>query len=452
MGLLSAAMKAELQKVTNGGRAEIYRLVDVAFPAAAGGTRRYAHGGVVKVATSHQYDGRLLSIGEMSYGVPTERELRLAMPEVEIRFDDTDDFFTGLLEGVGPDVIRYAPVTITKASPNVTNPADWQTEFVGVLDRWALALPKVWTWTLTFDALPLRRFFPKTPLTGADWPNASSDVISSYGPLIHGRHDSSGSGNTNTGAVDLLKVDSVLNRYLVCYGWAKSVDRVFADGVFVSTGYTVDHPVVNGRQYTVVTFTTAQGNKAITADVQGYETVGDGSGTLIEVPSDQIKHLLVNWIYGDYKTGAWLADASAPVDTTWFATAAAFLNVYAIKGSRRIFGEQQRGQDAFEEWCNSTPRLMPFITQAGKLALRADDHRGSGFAYLDDPWLREDKHELAFSGVTNPTTQIIDRVSIRYLRNDAADDFVQSLEVRDPGVTKEAPDSLELPWSAAYLS
>src|SRR3972149_2549572 len=53
----------------------------------------------------------------------------------------------------------------------------------------------------------------------------------------------------------------------------------------------------------VVTFNPAAGvDVATTADPQGYDTNGDGTGTLIEDPPDVLAHLVSNWILGNWRS------------------------------------------------------------------------------------------------------------------------------------------------------
>ena len=67
--------------------------------------------------------------------------------------------------------------------------------------------------------------------------------------------------------------------------------------------------------------------------------------------------------------------------------------------------------------------------------------------YFDDPWLRWDRNMGGKFRLRYDTQQRIDRVTGAYLRNEVEGDYTQTLEVRDPSLTRDAPDSLELPWS-----
>lgn len=86
-------------------------------------------------------------------------------------------------------------------------------------------------------------------------------------------------------------------------------------------GSTVNTHTINGHTYTVIFIKEGgnspldiqgiiSGDTPLTINVQGVETVGDGSGTLIENSLDIYYHFLKNWLFGDYQSGLWL-----PVET-----------------------------------------------------------------------------------------------------------------------------------------
>jgi hypothetical protein len=91
----------------------------------------------------------------------------------------------------------------------------------------------------------------------------------------------------------------------------------------------------NGNRYTVVFVkqgtkgeALASGERRLTLNVHGIETVGDGSGTVITDLIEQYQHAFNNWISQTYRAGAWLSaltftdDPSLPiVDQTTFAAA-----------------------------------------------------------------------------------------------------------------------------------
>lgn len=144
-----------------------------------------------------------------------------------------------------------------------------------------------------------------------------------------------------TGLVPLMWVGSEVDsggatwsRFLVAGHAVKEIEDLFVDGVRVDSGnygvtfacpgkagYATYFPNtgnpqyrdLNGRRYTLVYIRGPQadeitaGNKALTANVQGIEDVGDGTGTLISDGFDQYLHAFRNWFLQDYQGGAWFS-------------------------------------------------------------------------------------------------------------------------------------------------
>lgn len=429
MGQLSANLLAALQK---GGKP--IRIVDLTLPT---GTVRYAEAPLI---ASGVYADRILGWGPLRRGVNL-RVSSLDPFETEFTLADTDQQLSKVIEGSSGHLVRNSVATIKLAAEGVAS-ADWMTLFSGRIESYQQPGALSWTITLRPTDLPLNReSCPKTVLSKSDWPNCVADVVGQRAPIIYGKHDSTSA--TNAGAVPLLPVDSLLFKYLVCAGHAKAVDRVYADGVPVS-GWTASYPQVNGRQYTVVTFTASQADAAISADVQGYDATGDGSGALLEDPATVLKHVLVNWIYGDWKTGAWLADASAPVDTTSFGTT--YFSDRGYKVSKRI-ARVRRGVDLVNEFLASLEARACW-TWGGKIMLRVEAPAVTS-VYATGPVLR--MPDMVGWNLSYPTGTLIDRVDADWLYDENADTFMQALQVRDVSLTEEAPDSLSLPWSPSFV-
>lgn len=142
--------------------------------------------------------------------------------------------------------------------------------------------------------------------------------------------------NGTNGAVKLIDVgdfvcaDSVTRRCLLVAGHAcKEVLALYQNNTLISsygtdawapgqTGWTSIQPSgqsyfdINGQRFTLVFVsgdraTDIDDGKYVYADVQGMETAGDGSGSLITGLLQLYKHLMVNWFVGNYRAGAWLA-------------------------------------------------------------------------------------------------------------------------------------------------
>lgn len=176
-------------------------------------------------------------------------------------------------------------------------------------------------------------------------------------PIIYG------TVSTTEGAVPCLSAsmeDATWYRFVVAGHACKSVTEVFVNGVSASsevgnnilipggTGWPYGTPYRDllGRRYTVIYAKgtigqeAASGAKPLTVNVQGIETVGDGSGTLITKIYDQYYHWLVNFAFGNYLTGAWLSapvwDASLDnvprIDATSFDTAETLTDSRVVGG------------------------------------------------------------------------------------------------------------------------
>jgi hypothetical protein len=435
---LSWELKQELRRGTG---ASWFVVQSLSLP---GATLRHAYGPGVADPSAGQYDGRILSISPLGRALSDTRGSMVPV-EYDAEFDDTNRIFASIVDGASGHMVRESVATLTLGSPKLPSRL-WFEAFRGVLGSYSLESTNRWRVTVRPSTLLLNAFFPKPFVFGPDWPNADPESLAQYGPLLYGQHDST--TTTAKGAVPLVYVDTVGFRYLVCWGRALSVDAVYADGAKQSSGWSTVYAEVGGRLCTLVDFTSDQGTKSITADVRGYETIGDGTGTLIEEPTAVIRHLIANWIYNDYKTGAWYSESAAPIDpASWNATAG-FLSRYNSKAARRIFGNtQRRAIDIVNEFSRSW-QIRLFWTNSGKIGGRLEDYSVTAL-YRDDQtgWMRHDR--TPFEANHRPDWEnVIDRVSLDHHYQEAAGKYLYALEVRDPSLPVENPDSLQLPWSA----
>lgn len=435
MGLLSANMKAELER----SPALVYPIF--AFTVGAT-TYRYSDVGGM-VAGVGLYEPKVLSWGTITRGV-TLRQNAVEFASLQITIDDTDQTFTRLVEGSSRHSVRGASCTLTLASPNVPS-ADWFTGYTGRLDSYSQPGPLTWLLTASPNDLPLQReSVPKKKIDTSDWPSSALAARGLDVPILYGTVSSANVGNN--GAIVCPYVDQSGFRYLVCAGRAKAVNTVYKDGVPQSaSGYTITYPVVNGRRYTLIDFTTTQGTSTITCDAQGYESVGDGTGTLLTDPATILKHLLVNWIYGDYKDGAWLADATAPVDTTSFGTT--FFSDREVQASLYI-DSRRRGQDVVNDILKSFEARAYWLSN-GKIAFAIEDF--TSWAYASTVIRQTDLlGEPAAWNLTYDTANIVDSVTAQWASVPNGG-YQQTLRVADLRTGEQAPEEIELPASPAFL-
>lgn len=406
------------------------------------GAITYRYSDMGRPATAGLYESKVLSWGgSIGRGVNL-RENSLELNAVEIVLDDTDQTLTTLLEGSSRHSVRGATATIYLASRNVAV-ANWLTLYSGRIDTYSQPAPLIWSIQLSPLDLPLQReSVPKARISASDWPASALAVRDLPVPILYGRISSA--NGANNGAVSCHYVDSGGFRYLVCAGWAKAVDTVYKDGTPVAAAdYSVTHPTVNGRIYTLIDFTATQGASTITCDAQGYESVGDGSGTLLTDPAAIAQHLLVNWIYGDYKAGAWLSASTAPVDTTSFGTT--FYSDRGYEASVYISTAKRRGLDVVNDFLKSFEAKACWTT-AGKVALKVEDF--TSWSYVTDLVLRED--ELSGWTLGYPVANLVDEVEAQYALTPTGG-YQQTLSVKDLGTSENAPEAMDLPYTAAYF-
>jgi hypothetical protein len=292
--------------------------------------------------------------------------------------------------------------------------------------------------------------FPKDRITEFDWPNAHADAIGQYAPKVYGTHDST--GDTGQGMIPAYYVDTSGFRYALAVGYLKDVRAVYVDGTKEdSANYAITNPTVNGRQWTLIDFTSDQASSVITADVDGYEEAANGTGTLITNPVRQIEHCFENFIWGDYKSGAWL-NAQAPIADGAFSIAADFCDVEGYEGAIYIAGDQLKGRDFFNSWLE-TFDARAYWTRQGELAVLFLNHAEVDL-YKDNAtkyrWIRWEEHEMGYSGRLN-VEGVASRITVRYVNNSVEGALKHSLEVRDLSIDDERADSVDLTYGPARL-
>ena len=433
MGQLSTAMRTELQKGTG---AVVFDVLELTI---SGTTYRYSTVGAA-LAGSGTYEAKLLSRGE----VARSRQLRYAsmeFPTVDVILDDSDQAFARIVEGSTAYAVRGSTAVLKLASPNVAS-ANWFTLFSGRIEALAQPSQLAWQITLAPNHLPLQReSVPKGVISVSDFPSSALSVRDSPLPIIYGRVSSA--NGANNGAVSCPYVDSAGYRYLVCAGAAKAVDTVYVSGTpTAASNYAVTRPVINGRTFTLIDFTSSQGAATITADVQGYETVGDGSGALITDPPTILAHLLTNWVYGDYRTGAWASTASV-IDTTSFGT-----TFYSDRGAQMslYLATKRRGGDVINDFCGSFEAKVHWMN-SGKIALGIEDP--TAWAYVTDYIVREDDPNAEWTW-RQATDNLVDSVSAQWLQTPTGG-YQQQLRVANLRTGEQAPEQIQLPFSPAFV-
>ncbi len=389
------------------------------------------------------YIGKVMAWGNVQRQV-SEHQASLPRPEFAVTLDDNDREFAKLIEGSTGDQILGSAARHKLLGNNL---AEW-TEFTGKLFKWVQRPVHQYVLSLRHDDEPLYRKFPKLRITQFDFPSADSTAIGQYYPIVLGVHDSN--ADTNAGMLPTYYIDKTGYRYLVSLGYT-NVRRVYGDGSIISVSdYAITHPTINGNDVTLVDFTdSSHDGEVITVDLDGYDTDGDGGGTIIENPVTQLEYLMENFIFGDWRSGSWLT-SQAPIADTELTTAETFATTEAYEGAIYVAGDQVQASEVVNNWLKSW-EARAFWTRDGELAPLFLDHSPTAIYKDGDSWLRHERDDMGFTHRQNVEGRT-SRISIRYVKNSVDDQLKQTIEVRDLSIDKENADSLDMEYGPAKVA
>lgn len=430
----------------------LYVLLDLQLP---GGTRRYSKGPLK--TPFGQYHGKIISMGSFYRGCSTS-DGRLSYPRLgNIIVEDMDHELAAAFELNDP---AGSPVTVWIAADGLHQ--DFWFRFVDnfVLDDCQQDDLFRWILSFSYNDLPLRSLIPRTPILRPDFPKVADPVTYNYHVQIaYGVHDSSGVGDK--GMVPTYYVDTDLGRFGAWLGWVE-VPRVFLNEVLQTSGYSIVHPIIGGRQYTLIQFDTPPDpttNPQVTADIIGYKDGPAGTGDLLTGAS-ALQHWLVNFVYPteDWKQGEWFSSSTAPVHEAYFSGMQGFLVEQSWDAVSRQYGGNKRivAADGVREWCDSfgdVGVIGAFVTNDGKIALRPNNWKTLVLAYPDNQWIRFARDQVGPKSFRRRTDRhgLLDRINAQFLMRTADDSFRWSIEVADLSVGRNAAGDLRMPWSNAQL-
>lgn len=372
MGELAATLLAELRRPA--GKA--LWLLQIAW---WDGTRLYSSSGQSS-RTDGFYEGLVSQWGDIREG-GIDSENNLSEITFTVTLIDPDGSLRARLGQRQP--ILNTRCTLYLAGSESVPRADWSTRFSGYLVD--ISSPGRGSYSLTFRGLNV--FSKKVVLnrvTLEDWPNAPENSVGAVVPYVWGRF--SGAGFTPSGgALPCTYVDTVGFRYLVCEG-RREVMQVYEGGVpipYLTTGgngFTVTYPIVRGRKVTVIDFASDQGSSSFTCDVVGPDSVGDGTGTILETPEyviDQALRLLS-------PTGASIVATPLPVPDDLHAYAAFCLD-------SELTGVQLVGALA------QSFGLYPYLRSDGLVAFGAEVDAIDSDLYAA-PWFKFESDQVGEGG------------------------------------------------------
>ncbi len=378
---------------------------------------------------------------------------------------DTDKNLSKLIARSGPD-LRGSAVTIRLASPDITK-ADWKTVFTGIVKSWKGRGPNAWDFTFAPEDDQFESKIAKKKINEFDFQDAESKLYDKFAPIIYGKHNST--NISDDGMVQLYRVDMVNNRYLACFGRALAVNNIYAQKnnelpIPVVEGVGADQwqrisdldSLINGSQWTLIEFPGGFSaldpqEFAFTADVDGYDTVGDGTVTLIINPAEMVKHLLVNFVFNDYQSGLWFADSTAPIDLVKFQTSIDFLNSLGQSSSRYIGGggNATKAKEELNRFVKNL-ELKIFWTAEGKIALLPNNHLTKD-VFAPRELILEGLDDLEDPEFTFDDGGILGRVLVSYIHQQDGGQFLANIEISDLTIDNAKLEHIQAFWLPSSL-
>lgn len=471
---LSSAQRTALRA----GGAHLWGLT-VTFPSL---TYRAAMNGF-NAATVGAFQARVKQWSPIRYAT-TDRGGSLQAAEVTVTLNDYDRTLAHYCEGADRNSIIGSAATIRLMSQ--ISSASWKTMFSGVVadrPRFNRDLMTAELVLRTDDAF-LERQYPRSAWTinVSDFPRALPALWNTQAPILYGRHFSR--GWTDYGMVPLLLIDTTNYYYLVTVGRAVAIENVYINKLLVSTSdwayLSTANSMRGGKTYSLVSLTSTAYQVAydaensgstwagltgaqqteyirsatVTGDVQGLETIGDGTGTLIENPMAQFAHFFTNFVLGDWRNGYWLTQSTRLDATTVTSMTTFFDNEIANghRGARRISAPQS-ASSFLSEWL-TTWQVWAKWTYAGAMAFGVLDPtdqsnvfpvRGADPSAATTVSINDAELEV----LTDGDRQVRRSTIVNYVRDSSSDRYLSNVDSTEQATNSDAADSLDMAWGPA---
>lgn len=267
------------------------------FDDPGGTTHKYA-GGWISSAELGNYKGFIPKGGwGSSPRIIPLRGDRIQNISTNVTIDDKDKALDKLVNGQYARQIRGADARIRIVSPNI-DPTAYHLRFSGQLVDYGKIGKGKYRFQLGTKAPELDAFLSVPIITKASWPDADGEALGNRTPLVYGIHDSASLGSR--GMLPTYYVDTTNFRYLVSHQYIKSIDNVYVDNVVQASGWSEINLFIEGQRYTLVEFTTDQGDAVITVDATGATEDGDPASTAITNPVAQFREILANYVFNSW--------------------------------------------------------------------------------------------------------------------------------------------------------
>lgn len=213
-------------------------------------------------APSTFYDGRIVGVSGIRRALDDNTGLYL-MPDMTVEMSNTDFEFSKLLAKY---MVKNQIVELLHAWTD--EPHAWRSHsFIGIVDDVEFKHPVT---TFYLKDIFKKYFDKKVPLyriTNEEFPNAHEVAIGQSMPEVLGLNYLN--KTDCKGAVQAHCIDTTLFKYLGSHGNLHSITQVYSDGALKATpgDYAVSYDPLG---YTLITFTSNQGDNKITFNCKGY--------------------------------------------------------------------------------------------------------------------------------------------------------------------------------------
>lgn len=429
-------------------------------------TKRFAKPPGIASDTQGLFKPRLLSASGVLTWSAYEYERSYSAPEFMAVFSDPDHELTKLFKG--PDA-REVPGSTVKAYLlyDDLDFADWFTVFIGVIGAVQYERRQVWAAEFRYDDFALSAdtsdlFIPA--VNTEDHPTADDDARGELWPICYGKliHP--------TGAVVCPYVSTdgdeddatKPHRYGVQVGYAQSIPKIYVGGSVsvASPSFGTDWfwTSRNGKSFTEVGFASAQTDQ-VTVDVHGLTTNGLGStdvGDLITNKAKQIEHVLTNFVFQRWSSGAWFTPGTdSPLDTASITALEGYLDglgQVVPDGSNALTLQSAFG--VLSDWQEQC-QVAVWWTEEGKLRFDVRSWQDSDVYLADNvpanaPWFRPGVHGRGpnpIYPVRSDGALMTDRVLYRTDWTPASGKFIDERLVRDFARAKSSGHTIDARWA-----
>jgi hypothetical protein len=450
--ILGASIAEEMRS----GRSSLFILLEIDFPSE---NRSYSTKGYGSESAG-LYKSKLVEVGEVSYSA-SDRQNSLTALEVEVKISDEDASISKLIGRREP--IHGSAARLYIASRK-TAKAQWLQYFTGIVGDCEMGEDGAWSIRLRTDDAALLTPIPRLLISENHWVNAPASTVGKPAPSVYGLHDSTGAklSQTNDGALPALYAGLIpgTTHYasIMSLGYIRGL-RAYKNKAIQSGNYTFVQKVVAGIPWTYVDWNSdPTPDVTVTVDAYGYDSAGDGTGTLLLSPVDQLRHAIVNLAY-NYPlasgwSGAWLPNTAAPIDTGSFDTLKASLSRRAggaAYSGGYYFGDPQVTMlDAINSWANGLA-LKAMWTPLGQLAVGIDDPAiALADAYQDDPWLVEGRQILGRPRVSWQTQELVNSAIVTFGNIVAQGRTLYTMAFDDAISIGNAVAEIEMTWGPRF--